>query len=79
MCIAYTWDIHSTNDDRIRRASCRFTFLILLGIVVNVFLFLGVAALLAFLYYSLVIPGERTEIYRIVTNALRNRCAPPGN
>ena len=23
------------------------------------------------------LPGEKTEIYRIVTNALRNRCAPP--
>ena len=79
MCIAYTWDVHSTNDDRIRRASCRFTFLIILGIIVNVFLFLGVAALLAVLYSSLVVPGEKTEIYRIVTNALRNRCSPLGS
>ena len=48
MCIAYSWDGHSTTDDRIRKANCKFTLLILISIVVNVFLFIGLAIFLAF-------------------------------
>ena len=79
MCNAFTWDLHSSNDDRFRKANCKFTTLIILSLAVNVVLLVGIALFLGYLYYVLVIPGECTEIYRIVTNALRNRRAPPAN